>query len=162
MTMCYCGSGAEFSACCEPYLTGTTKAPTAEKLMRSRYSAYASGNIDYVYETMTPAAREGFDHNAAKEWSAKSKWLGIEIIESEDGAEKDDFGIVEFIARYTSEDTELEHHEVAEFKKIDGSWFFVEGRLVTPQPIVNEAPKIGRNDPCSCGSGKKFKKCCGR
>ena len=29
-----------------------------------------------------------------------------------------------------------------------------------PQPIVNEEPKIGRNDPCPCGSKKKYKKCC--
>ena len=29
-------------------------------------------------------------------------------------------------------------------------------------PFVHGAPKLGRNDPCSCGSGKKYKKCHGR
>lgn len=162
MTMCYCGSGIAFAECCEPYLTGSAQAPTAEKLMRARYSAYASGQVDFVHDTMVPEAREGFDRDSAKEWSAKSKWLGIEVLNLEDGTEKDDFGIVEFVARYTSEDTELEHHEIAEFKKVDGQWFFVDGRLVTQQPIVRESAKVGRNDPCVCGSGKKYKKCCGR
>ncbi|MPN57760.1 Protein translocase subunit SecA [bioreactor metagenome] len=31
-----------------------------------------------------------------------------------------------------------------------------------PQPVVNKEKRIGRNDPCPCGSGKKYKKCCGQ
>ena len=162
MTTCYCGNNKSYAECCEPYLSGKMPAPTAEKLMRARYSAYASGQVDFVYETMSEAAREGFDRDAAKEWSQKSEWKGIEILTTEDGGEKDEFGMVEFVAHYTSEGTELAHHEVSEFKKIDGKWFFIEGRLVNPGPIVREEPKVGRNDPCPCGSGAKFKKCCGR
>jgi SEC-C motif-containing protein len=51
---------------------------------------------------------------------------------------------------------------VSTFVKDDEGWKFEDGELVAEQPIVREQPKTGRNDPCPCGSGKKFKKCCGR
>ena len=54
------------------------------------------------------------------------------------------------------------HHEVGEFLRQDCRWYYVDGKLVPPETKKNEAPKVGRNDPCPCGSGKKYKKCCGR
>ena len=54
----------------------------------------------------------------------------------------------------------LEHHERAEFEKIKGEWRFIDGRIIGPEPIRREEPRIGRNDPCPCGSGLKYKKCC--
>ena len=50
--------------------------------------------------------------------------------------------------------------ERAEFEKLDGEWRFIDGHIFGPAPVKREEPKIGRNDPCPCGSGKKFKKCC--
>ncbi|MGN1324764.1 MAG: SEC-C metal-binding domain-containing protein, partial [Candidatus Spyradenecus sp.] len=58
--------------------------------------------------------------------------------------------------------TDFEHHERSLFKRVDGQWKFIDGELVKPKPIVNEQPRPGRNDPCPCGSGKKYKKCCGK
>ena len=55
-----------------------------------------------------------------------------------------------------------QHHERAEFSRIDGRWFYIDGEMIKAKPVVREAPKVGRNEPCPCGSGKKYKKCCGR
>ena len=51
-----------------------------------------------------------------------------------------------------------EHHFW--FRKEGDEWFYVEGNVYAKQPVRRETPKIGRNDPCPCGSGKKYKKCC--
>ena len=56
---------------------------------------------------------------------------------------------------------DIAHHEVASFRKEDGVWYFVDGIEVKPRPFKRLTPKLGPNDPCSCGSGKKYKKCCG-
>ena len=56
----------------------------------------------------------------------------------------------------------MEHHEIAEFRREDGKWVFFDGELVPQAPYVRKEAKIGRNDPCPCGSGKKYKKCCGK
>jgi SEC-C motif-containing protein len=85
----------------------------------------------------------------------------MEVVSSERGGPEDDTGVVEFIARYAIDGAEHKHHERSDFRRIDGRWFFSNGEKVTSAPIVRAAPKVGRNDPCSCGSGKKFKKCCG-
>jgi len=68
-------------------------------------------------------------------------------------------GTVEFVCNYTYEDEERRHHELASFARHDGAWYFVEGEPVRPQPFVRTEAKIGRNDPCPCGSGKKYKDC---
>ena len=73
--------------------------------------------------------------------------------------EGDDEGIVEFKAHYESKGIKNIHHEVSEFQRKDGQWYFIDGQVITNQ-IVRSAPKVGRNDPCPCGSGKKNKKCC--
>ena len=63
---------------------------------------------------------------------------------------------------YAAKGEAVEHHEHAYFKKLDGEWKFIDGEIESGVPYVREEPKIGRNDPCPCGSGKKYKKCCGR
>lgn len=159
MAKCACGTGLEFSACCEPFLEGKAKPPTAEALMRSRYTAFTTADVDYIEKTTDQSQRKGFDRQGTLEWAKGSKWKGLEIVSTKDGSEKDDTGEVEFIAKYSYNDVDQNHHERAEFKKRQGQWFFVDGKLVQ-EPIRNEN-KIGRNDPCTCGSGKKYKKCCG-
>jgi SEC-C motif-containing protein len=159
MSKCPCGSKQEFAVCCEPFIKGKTKAPTAEALMRSRYSAFATTDIDYVEKTTDPSARSTFDREGTIEWAKNSEWLGLEIVSASEGSAQDSTGFVEFIARYKYDGVERAHHERAEFKKRDKEWFFLDGKLV--QAPVRAEPKIGRNDPCACGSGKKFKKCCG-
>ncbi len=160
--LCPCGSGKTFEECCGPYLMGDAKAPTALALMRARYSAYAMCSIDYLYKSSGKKVRKEFNADSCKQWSESATWTGLDVIRTEQGEENDTTGIVEFIAKYSIKDKDFEHHEIAEFEKIDGEWFFKDGNLVNPGPVRRESPKVGRNDPCPCGSGKKYKKCCGQ
>ena len=156
---CPCDSGSSYATCCEPFLKGTAKAPTAEKLMRSRYCAFTLADIDYIEKSTDPSMRSTFDRAGTTEWAKQSEWLGLKIVSTEAGGEKDKTGQVEFIVSYNFNGERQDHHELSEFKKRDGQWFFLDGKLVQ-QPVRAEI-KIGRNDPCSCGSGKKYKKCHG-
>ena len=162
MDECPCTSGKPYEQCCEPIHRGTRPAATAEQLMRARYSAFARHEVSFIKESTHPRERRGFDMGATRAWSEQSEWKGLEIVKVKDGGEDDNRGMVEFIAHYTREDEEIEHHEVATFKKTGGRWFFLDGRMVPRQPNRREQPKVGRNDPCPCGSGKKYKKCCGK
>ena len=157
---CPCGSGRGYDACCGPFIKGDRTAPTAEALMRSRYSAYARHDLDYLWKTLHPRARKGHDPESTRDWSRSSRWLGLEILATEAGGADDSRGTVEFIARYHRDGTDQQHHEVSTFRKDDGKWFFEDGKVIGGQPEVRESPKVGRNDPCPCGSGKKYKKCC--
>jgi SEC-C motif-containing protein len=77
------------------------------------------------------------------------------------GGEKDDGGIVEFVATFSDErDRTQNHHERSEFVRRDGDWYFHDGQVLVQAPLRSD--KVGRNEPCPCGSGKKFKKCHGR
>ncbi len=161
MAKCPCGSGDEYGKCCRPYIKDGLPAPTAEKLMRARYSAYAEGEIDFIMAThvVDPKDEEG-SRKASEDWAKKSEWLGLEILQTEKGQEGDDTGTVEFKAHYMIKRARYTHHEISRFERRDGTWIFTEGKQIN-RPVVREAPKIGRNDPCPCGSGKKYKKCCG-
>lgn len=163
MKQCPCGSGLEYTACCEPYITLQKQAETAEKMLRSRFTAHVVNNIDYIMSTVHPDKQEGHDAASIKEWCENTKWKDLEIIEQEKGQEGDDVGYIEFKAQFTTANgAKDEHHEKSEFKKIDGKWYFYEGTYPKPQTYVRETPKVGRNEPCPCGSGKKYKKCCGK
>ncbi|MEQ9500605.1 MAG: YchJ family protein [Deltaproteobacteria bacterium] len=155
---CHCGLEGAYETCCGRYVGGAENAPTAEALMRSRYSAYVEGAVDYIGETHHPDKREQWDRDAAATWSKNAQWVGLEVVETEDV--DDDEGIVEFRARYTQEGNTITHHERSRFVRIDGRWYYDDGRMVA-EPVKRSAPKVGRNDPCPCGSGKKYKKCCG-
>ena len=157
---CPCGSKLTFEECCEPFLIKKKKPSTAAELMRSRYAAYAMGAVEYLYETSGPKVKKEFDADSSRKWAESAKWTGIEILEELGGGPADDKGSVEFIAHYTVNDNQFNHHERAEFRKIDGEWLFMDGKIFGPKPERREEPKVGRNEVCPCGSGKKFKKCC--
>lgn len=161
MTLCPCDSGKEYTACCGPLISGERPAETAEAVMRSRYSAFATGEIGYLRESLHPDHREDHDPDAARRWAEDSDWIRLEVVSKDGGGADDNEGTVEFIAHYRHDDVDLAHHEMAEFARHHGRWYYVDGRIVTPEPVRLAGPKIGRNDPCPCGSGKKYKKCCG-
>jgi SEC-C motif-containing protein len=160
---CPCDSGRSYGECCKPFISGAALPDTAEKLMRSRYSAYVAGEIDHVERTCDPESRDSFDKEAALSWAKESEWLGLQIIATREGNPGDKTGEVEFKAHYRRDGKETVHHEVSLFKFLPvnggGQWFYSDGRDIL-QPMRSEQ-KAGRNDPCPCGSGKKFKKCCG-
>ena len=159
---CPCQSGKQYKDCCGPLIAGERKASTPEELMRARYSAYATAAIDFIIDSTHPEQRESNDRDAIKDWAEKSEWTGLEIKSISKGGPEDQSGTVEFIAHYSDHGMKMDHHEVAEFRRAtDGSWLFFDGKLVKEPTFKRTAPKIGRNDPCPCGSGKKYKKCCG-
>jgi SEC-C motif domain protein len=161
MDNCHCGSGRPFAACCEPFITGAAVAPTPEALMRSRYSAFATGAIGYLHDTLASDQRHDFDPVETERWAKESKWQGLSIDSTEGGGEGDETGMVEFTARYRLKGQAHAHREVSQFRRENGRWVYVDGR-VGPKPVEQRvAAKVGRNDPCPCGSGKKYKKCCG-
>ena len=161
MTSCPCDPKKSYTQCCGPYIKGEKPAPTAEALMRSRYSAYVKHEIDYIEKTHDETTRKQFDRAAATAWSEQTVWKNLEIKSTELGGPNDAEGSVEFVAHFTTNGHDQNHHELSEFRKDEvGTWFYVDGKTVN-MPTVRTSPKTGRNDPCTCGSGKKFKKCCG-
>ncbi|RNC67444.1 MAG: YchJ family protein [Desulfuromonadales bacterium] len=158
--LCPCGTGASYADCCQPLISGARKAITAAELMRSRYTAYTKVETGYIRETTHPDHRKDFDEEGTRQWAENSRWEGLEILAAVAGGADDTEGKVEFIARYRDPDVRRTHHELADFRKLDGDWYFVDGVGVKPQPA--SSTKVGRNDPCTCGSGQKYKKCCGK
>ncbi|MGE4299366.1 MAG: YchJ family protein [Desulfovibrionaceae bacterium] len=161
MTLCPCGSGLAFADCCQPILSGAP-APTAEALMRSRYSAFAVNNMDYLETSMASATRREFDKKDVSEWAKGVDWQGLDILRTEAGGEGDDTGVVEFTARFSVKGDDRALHETSRFVREDGMWKYLDGDTAKTGTVVRDAPKVGRNEPCPCGSGKKYKKCCGR
>ena len=154
---CPCGSGMPEPACCARYHRGEP-APTALALMRSRYTAYVRGEIDYLIATHDAATRATLDRDAIARWSRETSWRGLEIVATEAGGEDDDTGIVEFVARGETGGRAFVQRERSRFRRVDGAWFYVDGKVGEP---VRTAAKVGRNEPCPCGSGMKYKRCHG-
>jgi len=167
MSVCPCraldSKKLTYAECCEPLITKKKQAPTAEALMRARYTAYVVKNIDFIDETQIVLENETFNKEEALKWASSSEWMGLEIKKLVKGQAEDATGTVEFVAHYKdiASGTELHHHETSLFQKRDGLWKFREGQIHGAQPVRRLEPKVGRNDQCPCGSGKKYKKCCG-
>ena len=160
MNDCPCGSGNAYARCCEQLTDGNRPAETAEELMRARYTAYTKAATDFLLDTTHPDHRKGYDHTGTQEWAEKSEWLGMEIVTTSQGGSGDTTGEVEFIAQFREMGILQTHHELGHFKREEGAWYFTHGDMVQPKPAVSA--KVGRNEPCPCGSGLKFKKCCGK
>jgi SEC-C motif domain protein len=171
---CPCGSPNDFKECCEPFLLGTALPETAEQLMRSRYTAFTKADLDYIKKTLAPESLKDFDAAATKKWAEEAKWKKLKIISTKNGMASDSKGIVEFCAFYEFDGEDIQLHEVSQFRKEkNGQWLFIDGDAHTHpgsenveqahkklETFVRTEAKVGRNDPCTCGSGKKYKKCC--
>jgi SEC-C motif domain protein len=162
---CPCGNQDDFANCCQPLIRGDQVAKTAEQLMRSRYSAHAvardeAGAIDYLMQTWAPEQRAHIDRQAVSDWATTAQWLGLTIVSHQP---QGNTATVEFIARYSHEDQIQLHRELSHFCRKNDRWYFIDGE--EPQrkeePQTKEKPiAVGRNTPCPCGSGKKYKRCC--
>lgn len=171
---CPCGSQRPLRECCHPIHENACLAEHPEQLMRARYSAHVLGLVDFVVATYHPSC-EAEQHREAIAESVNTTWLGLDVLHSEiaDSGE----GFVEFQAFYRDGQDEYCLHERSRFLREDvqsasnmsqQQWFYIDGDYpqqhepaIEPKaaPVVSD--KVGRNDPCPCGSGKKFKKCCG-
>jgi SEC-C motif-containing protein len=117
---CPCLSGATFAECCARFLTGATDAPTAEQLMRSRYSAFVVGDTGYLLATWHPSTRP-----AALELDPAMRWYRLDIVRRDRGGPLDRDGIVEFRAYYRHDGERGEQHEVSSFVRERGRWRYV-------------------------------------
>lgn len=158
---CPCQSGAKYSQCCEPLIKGKKQAATAEQLMRARYTAYTQIEMDFIERTHDPKSRVDIDMQGSREWAESTNWQGLEIVESKQGGPDDESGTVEFKATFLTDEGPQIHHELSLFRKQDGVWYYHDSIQPKGQTVVRSQPKVGRNDLCPCGSGKKYKKCCG-
>jgi SEC-C motif domain protein len=159
MTKCSCGNEKSYEECCSKFISGKAIPQTAVEMMKSRYTAYTVHDIEYIMNTHEPARLSEISRDVLSNWATTSKWISLEILKTEKGEKTDSEGIVEFIANYELHGAMHSHHEKSLFKKIDGKWFYSES-MPLDATRKNEN-KVGRNDPCVCGSGKKSKKCCG-
>lgn len=124
MSTCPCGSGLELDACCGPYLDGAP-APTAEALMRSRYTAFSRGNEDHIFRTWHPRTRPAGPYT-----DADITWTGLRILDTVNGGVGDDTGEVEFIASWRRDDGETGRVlERSRFARRAGRWFYLDGEL---------------------------------
>ena len=148
-----------YSDCCQPYHDALDEndinitAESAERLMRTRYSAFVLQKVGYIVKTTVPVQQALLDVNAVEKWARETNWAGLEIVSHTAKLGKR-HAQVEFKAFYTTlEGQQAAHHELSSFVKIDGHWYFLD-------PTVKMT--INQKQPCICGSGEKFKRCCGR
>ncbi|CAM4394028.1 MAG: hypothetical protein LEGION0403_FIIPPAGN_00781 [Legionella sp.] len=156
MTHCPCGTQKTYEQCCGLYLEKKQLPQTPEQLMRSRYTAYSLANIDYIKNTMKGQMLVGFNSIEAEQWANSVTWLGLEVLSAE--PPDSDTGFVEFCARLMDHGQAKVIHELSEFHREDGSWFYVNG-VNKEKPAKIKKQQISRNGPCPCGSGKKYKNC---
>ena len=118
---CYCCSSVSFSECCQPLIEGKRPAPTAEKLMRSRYSAYATQSVDYLIATTHSSKKKYLSKSDILNWARANQWVKLEIVKASDN-------IVEFKAYYLDSDLKAQiHHERSYFEKENNLWFYIDG-----------------------------------
>lgn len=131
---------------------------TPKELLEKRYQAFASGDVDFVLQTHHPETRDAIEEKAVEAWSKGSQWKGLEVSEVKEEGDKT---FIHFTVRYERKFETVNHTEWAEFRKEDGKWYYYDSEFPSPETIRRSDEKVGRNDPCPCGSGKKFKKCHG-
>lgn len=121
MDLCYCCSQKIFKDCCEPFIKGFKKAPTAEALMRSRYSAYATHQADYLVGTTHVSQRALHSKEDILLWATCNQWQKLEILKSSPTT-------IEFKAYYLDQNKQSHvHHELSTFTQEEGVWFYVDG-----------------------------------
>ena len=152
--LCPCDRQQPYDICCGPYLRGEAQAPTAVALMRSRYTAYCKGDIDYLVATQHPTQRRPGDRTSLNRSVQTTTWLGLTILATSQGQSMDQAGTVEFVAVYQTDQVE-QIHEKSRFVQQKGRWFYLDGDHLPPWHPPRQAP-------CWCGSGKKFKQCHGQ
>jgi SEC-C motif-containing protein len=154
---CPCGSDRVFSLCCEPLLRGIRNADDARQLMRSRYSAFATGALDYLERTHHPSRRSATERAELQAQAGTLQWLALQICDSVAGNAGEPEGEVEFKAYFRAANDLRCLHERSRFVFENDQWFYVDAVFCDDRRV---AP--GRNEPCFCGSERKFKQCHGR
>lgn len=151
---CPCCANNEYDQCCMPFIENNLNPATALELMRSRFTAYALKKHEYIMKTWYEKTRPQSFHDPEE-----IQWDRLEIINTRKGTAKDNKGEVHFIAYYQKYGKPSKMEECSKFIKQSSKWYYVDAK--TPTLDHNKIAKTGRNTPCPCGSGKKYKHCCG-
>ncbi len=175
---CFCGQPKRYQDCCQPCHSGLGPAKTAEQLMRSRFSAYVLQLVPYIAETYYPAVQSADAIAEIAAFAGDAHFLALQVLAFGDSpaidpgqfpafppavnlsavndllAAQPALSYVHFKVWFLIADKLHLLEEHSRFVRIDGHWRYVDGVLL-PHPVL----KIGRNDLCPCGSGKKFKAC---
>ena len=157
MTMCPCCSSKSYDHCCAPILAGTP-APSAEALVRSRYTAFVMRDLDHVERTHAPEVRDDFNRAEAERLADECEWGSLRIHNTK---EFGDTAEVEFVVQFRREQKSITGATVSRFRRDNGHWLYISSKPAPHIANLRTGPKVGRNDPCPCNSGKKHKKCCG-
>jgi SEC-C motif domain protein len=155
---CDCGKPQDYEHCCALLHQGRAPAESAEQLMRSRYSAFARGDVAYIVKTQTPFPAKASHDELAKDLTAVH-WLKLEVLSHTVVSQTKAF--VEFCAyalNFNGNQKQLiKHHEHSEFYRQDQQWLYKQGEIMPDSGQI----KWPRNSSCICGSGRKYKQCCG-
>ncbi len=160
---CPCGSRKPLAQCCGQYLSSQVAAPTAEALMRSRYTAFCTGNLNYLVATHDGKEWKPSDRKDLANTLKTTRWLNLLIVNTQKGKARDKRGIVEFVAAYRPAGSILsvrpageveQMHERSHFVKKAGQWLYTTGDRLPPHTP-------GPSEICWCGSSQPFKQCHG-
>lgn len=160
--MCYCDLEISFEDCCKPIIEKLSKAETATALMRSRYTAYATRDAQYILDTYHSSTRA--EHTVAdlKAWAEQTHWLKLVVNKSTSltlaEADTTSSEQVHFTATYLHDGRLYQMSELSSFQIEDDEWRYVDGEDIEHLSLG----RVKSNDTCPCLSGKKFKKCCQR
>lgn len=124
---CPCGQAASFADCCAPLLAGTRPAETAEALMRSRYTAYVEGAVDYLIATTAAPARAGLDRPGLVAYCKSLRGISLRILEVRGGGPLEETGVVAFAATLRAQGRTFVQRERSRFAREQGRWVYVDG-----------------------------------
>lgn len=124
---CPCGSSKLFSTCCVLIHENVRKALTAEELMRSRYSAFAIGNGEYLFHSHHSSTRRIEEKLEIETWAKSVKWIKLDVMQTKNGGQNDETGYVEFKAYFLEKGKVNIIHGKSEFEKENGHWTYVTG-----------------------------------
>ncbi len=148
---CPCGNLKSYRHCCLPFHNESSLPDTAEALMRSRFTAFCTENLSYLFNSWHPAHRPP----AAEILSGTTRYISLQITDTKQGRPENNTGEVTFVVRYIEGDRLYTMQEKSSFVKQQGKWLYLEGDNAL------HSVTLKKNSPCPCGSGKKFKRCCG-
>lgn len=160
--LCYCGSNIDFKLCCHPFHIGKVFPKIPEQLMRSRYSAYAVNNAQYIYNTYASAKQKENPIDEINQWAQQTQWLKLNVNHASPSSVNNFnpqvLSTVSFDAYYLHQQQLYKMSECSRFVLEQEQWKYLDGDVADHI----ELPYPKRNDTCFCSSGKKFKKCCGQ
>jgi SEC-C motif-containing protein len=125
--LCPCGSNRNFNDCCELIINAKKEAATCQELMRSRYVAFTTANVNYLMRSHHSETRPVKEKQQIKKWAQSVQWMGLTILNAQQGEAADDIGYVEFRALYMEDGQMQQIHEKSLFKRENQRWVYVSG-----------------------------------